>query len=153
MEESKNRPLSILERLANGDHLISDGATGTYLQMYETEPGFCPEELNVSRPKLIRNMASDYFLSGADLVLTNSFGANVFMLTKYGYGNRVREFNLLAAQHARSVAPTGHYVVGSVGPTGEFIHPLGEISESEMMASFVEQITALEDGGADAVVI
>ena len=153
MKETEDGRHSILQRLARGDHLVSDGATGTYLQSHGQEPGGCPEELNASRPDLIKRMASDYFQAGADMVLTNSFGGNVFMLKKYGYGDRVREFNLLAAQHARSVAPPGRYVVGSVGPTGEFLQPLGEISESDMMDAFTEQVTALEDGGADAVVI
>ena len=144
---------SILDRLARGDLLISDGATGTYLQNHGLESGGCPEELNYSLPEVVQGMARDYFEAGSDLVLTNSFGANRFMLRKYGYGDRVAEFNRLAARHARSQAPPGHYVVGSVGPTGEFIEPLGEVSEAEMLDAFVEQVTALEEGGADAVVI
>jgi 5-methyltetrahydrofolate--homocysteine methyltransferase len=75
------------------------------------------------------------------------------MLKKYGHGDRVQEFNRLAAEHARSQAPPGHFVVGSVGPTGEFLEPLGEVSEAEMRDAFTEQIVALEKGGADAVVI
>ena len=143
----------MLERLARGVPLISDGATGTYLQGHGLEPGGCPEELNASRPELVRGMAAEYFEAGADMVLTNSFGGNRFMLEKYGYGDRVTEFNRLAAQHARSVAPPGRYVVGSVGPTGEFLEPLGEVSEAEMLDAFVEQTAALEEGGADAVII
>ena len=146
-------PLSILERLARGEQLISDGATGTYLQSHDLEPGGCPEEFNVSHPDIVRGMAVAYFAAGSDMVLTNSFGGNRFMLKKYGYGDHVHEFNLLAAQHARSAAPDGHYVVGSVGPSGEFLEPLGDVSEAEMLDAFVEQITALEEGGADAVVI
>ena len=148
-DDSEN--LSILDRLANGNVLISDGATGTYLQMHGLEPGGCPEEFNASHPEVVRGMAREYFEAGSDLVLTNSFGGSKFMQKKYGYAGRVREFNKLAAEHARSQAPPGHYVVGSVGPTGEFLEPLGEVSESEMYDAFVEQITALEEGGADAV--
>ena len=144
---------TILERLARNETLISDGATGTYLQDHGLEPGGCPEEFNVSRPDVVKGMARSYFEAGSDMVLTNSFGGSRFMQKKYGYGDRVREFNRLAAQHARSQAPPGHHVVGSVGPTGEFLEPLGEVSESEMLDAFVEQITALEEGGADGVVI
>ncbi len=75
------------------------------------------------------------------------------MLKKYGHGQLVHELNKLAAQHARSQAPPGHYVAGSVGPTGEFLAPLGEVSAEEMLDGFIEQVTALEEGGADAVVI
>ena len=144
---------SILERLSRGDILISDGATGTYLQDRGLEPGGCPEEFNASHPEIVRGMATAYFEAGSDMVLTNSFGGNRFMLKKYGYGDRLREFNRLASEHARSAAPLGGYVVGSVGPSGEFLEPLGEVTETEMFEAFVEQVTALEEGGADAVVV
>ena len=144
---------SILDRLARGEILVSDGAAGTYLQERGLEPGGCPEELNMSRPDLIRGMAADYFAAGADMVLANSFGGSRFRLKKYGYADRVGEFNRLAAQHARSAAPPGRYVAGSVGPTGEFLDPLGAVSETDMLDAFIEQITALQEGGADAVII
>ncbi len=144
---------SLLDRLARGELLVSDGATGTYLQAHGLEPGGCPEEFNVSHPDIVRGMARAYFEAGSDMVLTNSFGGSKFMLKKYGHGDRVQEFNRLAAEHARSQAPPGHFVVGSVGPTGEFLEPLGEVSEAEMRDAFTEQIVALEKGGADAVVI
>ena len=153
MTQAEVKTLSILDRLARGDVLISDGATGTYLQSHGLEPGGCPEELNATRPDLVRHMAAEYFDAGADMVLTNSFGGSRFMLAKYGFGDRVTEFNRLAAEHARSVAPLGRFVIGSVGPTGEFLAPLGEVSESEMKEAFTEQITALQAGGADGVVV
>jgi 5-methyltetrahydrofolate--homocysteine methyltransferase len=143
----------ILDRLGAGDLLISDGATGTYLQQHGLEPGGCPEEFNVSHPEVVRGMARDYFEAGADMVLTNSFGGSKFMLGKYGFGDRVPEFNRLAAEHASSQAPEGRYVVGSVGPTGEFLEPLGEVTATEMYDAFADQITALAEGGADAFVI
>ena len=144
---------TILERLARGETLISDGATGTYLQRHGLEPGGCPEAFNVSHVETVRGMARQYFEAGADMVLTNSFGGSRFMLGKYGLADRVSEFNRLAAEHARRQAPEGCYVVGSVGPTGEFLEPLGELSESEMLDGFVEQIDALVAGGVDAVVV
>ena len=144
---------SMLERLERGEVLISDGATGTYLQAHGLEPGGCPEEFNASHPDVVRQMAREYFEAGSDMVLTNSFGGNPFMLKKYGHGDRVRELNRLAAEHARSAAPPGGLVAGSVGPTGEFLEPLGEVSEAEMYDGFVQQVTALEEGGADAIVV
>jgi 5-methyltetrahydrofolate--homocysteine methyltransferase len=74
---------SILHRLAKGEVLISDGATGTYLQAHGLEPGGCPEEFNFSNPEVVQGMARDYFEAGSNLVLTNSFGGNRFMLAKY----------------------------------------------------------------------
>ena len=145
--------MSLLDRLKQGDLLISDGATGTYLQDHGLESGGCPEEFNSTQPEVVQGMAKDYFDAGSDLVLTNSFGANRFMLKKYGHGQRVAELNRLAAQHARSQAPAGRYVLGSIGPTGEFLEPLGPVSQAEMLEAFTEQAVALEEGGADGVVI
>lgn len=146
-------PAALLERLNRGELLISDGATGTFLQQRGLEPGGCPEEFNASRPEVVREMARRYFEAGSDMTLTNSFGGSVFMQKKYGYGGRVAEFNRLAAEHARSQAPPGRFVVGSVGPTGEFLEPLGPVSEGAMYDAFTEQVKALEAGGADGVVV
>ena len=137
---------ALLERLRREGPLVSDGATGTFLQQHGLEPGGCPEEFNASRPEVVKEMARAYFEAGSDLVLTNSFGGSVFMQKKYGYEGRVFEFNKLAAQHARSQAPDRCYVMGSVGPTGEFLEPLGPVSENEMYEAFVQQIEALAEG-------
>lgn len=142
----------ILERLEN-EVLIFDGATGTYLQQHGLESGGCPELMNADAPDVIRGMAGAYFDAGADIVLTNSFGGTKFRLKHYEAQDRVAELNSLAAEHAKSQAGPGQFVAGSVGPTGEFIEPLGEVSESEMYDAFAEQITALEQGGADSVMI
>ena len=146
---------SILERLQAGEVLISDGATGTYLQQRGLEPGGCPEEFNASHPKVVQGMAKDYFDSGSDMVLTNSFGGSRFMQKKYGYEDRVAEFNQLAASHAASQKPgPDRYVLGSIGPTGEMMEPLPDgVSESEMYDALTEQAAALAEGGADAILI
>ena len=144
---------ALLERLGRGDLLISDSATGTFLQQHGLELGGCPEEFNASHPAVVRQMARQYFDAGSDMVLTNSFGGSIFMQAKYGHGERAAEFNRLAAQHARSQTPEGAFVVGSVGPTGKFLEPLGPVSEAQMYEAFVRQVTALEQGGADAVVV
>ena len=151
MTQDYSPPLK--QRLASGQLLISDGATGTYLQDHGLEPGGCPEEFNAAHPEIVRGMARDYFAAGSEMVLTNSFGANRFMLKKYGFGDRVEEFNKLAARHASCQRTAGRYVAGSVGPTGEFLEPLGPVTREEMLDAFVEQVTALEAGGADGVVI
>jgi 5-methyltetrahydrofolate--homocysteine methyltransferase len=143
----------ILDRLAAGETLIFDGATGTYLQQHGLEPGGSPELMNANNPDVIRGMAKSYFDAGSDIVLTNTFGGNRFMLQKYGVGERLYELNRLAAEHARSIAPPGKYVAGSIGPTGEFIEPLGDVTEDELYDTFAEMSKAFEAGGADAVMI
>jgi 5-methyltetrahydrofolate--homocysteine methyltransferase len=145
--------LGILDRLAAGDTLIFDGATGTYLQNNGLEPGGSPELMNAANPEVIKGMAQHYFDAGSDIVLTNTFGGNKFMLDRYDAGDRLFELNRLGAEHARSVAPEGKFVAGSIGPTGEFIEPLGTATEDELYEIFSEMSKAFEAGGADAVMI
>ncbi|MCL4367986.1 MAG: homocysteine S-methyltransferase family protein [Actinobacteria bacterium] len=144
---------SLIDRIEAGDVLISDGATGTYLQQHGLRAGECPEVLNLTAPAVVQGMAAAYFAAGSDLVLTNSFGGNVFRLRHYGYGDRVRELNQRAAVLARSAAPSGHLVIGSIGPTGEFLEPLGDVSSEAMAGAFAEQAQALAAGGVDGILV
>ena len=155
MASEQAKTHKILDRLASGEILISDGATGTYLQQHGLEAGGCPEEFNASHPDVVQGMAGAYFGAGSDMVLTNSFGGSRFMQKKYGYEGRLREFNRLAAEHAASQKPSdAHFVAGSVGPTGEMMEPLPDgVGESEMYDALAEQITALAEGGADAILV
>tara|TARA_Y100001936_G_scaffold24765_1_gene22715 strand:- start:5741 stop:6613 length:873 start_codon:yes stop_codon:yes gene_type:complete len=145
--------MKILDRLKNNEILIFDGATGTYLQKKGLIAGDSPEKMNIENPEIVKMMAKHYYDAGSDIVLTNSFGGNKFMLKKYGIEDKFYEVNRLAAELAKSVAPLGKYVCGSIGPTGEFLEPLGNISESEMYDVFTVMCKAFEDGGADAVMI
>ena len=145
--------MNLLQALKTKPFLISDGATGTYLQSNGLEPGGCPEELNLTRPELIAKMAEDYIGNGADLVLTNSFGGNPFMLSKYGLREKLKEINILAARIPKRVCSENNYVLGSIGPTGEFLAPLGPVTEQEMRDGFIEQSQALAEGGADGIII
>ena len=144
---------TLLERISAGEVLISDGATGTYLQANGLEPGGCPEAFNETHPQVIRQMAADYFDAGSDMVETNSFGGSRYMLKKYNFGDRVEQFNRMAAEHARFSAPPGRFVLGSIGPTGEFLEPNGTATEQEMYDVFAEQARGLADGGVDAFCI
>jgi 5-methyltetrahydrofolate--homocysteine methyltransferase len=145
--------MDLLNRIENGQVLVSDGATGTFLQNHGLSPGGSPEEFNESRPEIIKKMARSYFEAGSDMVLTNSFGGTIFRQGHYGYSDKVHLFNKLSAEHAVSQKPETGFVCGSIGPTGGFLEPLGEISRDEMSRAFLDQIKALEAGGVDAVVI
>lgn len=149
---SSNRP-GILERLAAGDLLVFDGATGSYLQEHGLEPGGCPELMNAEHPDVVREMAAQYFAAGSDMVLTNTFGANRIGLKRYKLDDRTRELNIKAVENARADAPPNGLVVGSVGPLGGLLEPLGDISEDAAYEALSEQMRALEEGGADGVVI
>lgn len=153
MTQTNAPALTILERLAKGDVLISDGATGSYLQQHGLKDGD-PEEWNATHPEVVQSMAKAYFDAGSDMVLTNTFGGTALRQSHYGFENRIAEFNILAAQHARSVAPEGCFVVGSAGPTGVVIDdPLSDnpVSDEQAYEAFKEQIMALAEGGVDAV--
>jgi len=144
---------AFLERIQTGELLISDGATGTYLQQHGLEAGGCPEEMNASKPEVIKQMAREYFEAGSDMVETNTFGGSRYMLAKYDYGDRVHELNRLGAEHARSVTPEGCFVLGSIGPTGEFIEPNGTATKDQMYGVFCQQCEGLAAGGVDAFCI
>ena len=143
----------LLERVHSGEILVSDGATGTYLQSNGLEPGACPEEFNSSHADVIRQMAANYFSAGSDMVETNSFGGSRFMMKKYNFEDHVVEWNRLGAEHARSAASPDQFVIGSIGPTGEFLEPNGLITEAEMLQVFREQVQGLAEGGVDAICI
>ena len=132
--------------------LLGDGATGTFLQSRGLEPGGCPELMNVEKEEAVLEMADNYFKAGSDFVLTNTFGGSPFMLKKYGYEKNVEEFNRKAAEIAKSVCPENKFVFGSIGPTGEFLEPLGNVTEKEMENGFERQLNGLIEGGVDGII-
>ncbi len=144
---------NIITLLRSGQILLCDGGMGTELQKRGMPTGVCPEEYTVSHPELMQSIYSDYFDAGADIVETNTFGANRSRLALHGFEDRVAEFCQKSAQLAKSVCPTGKFVAGSMGPTGDILKPLGPRSPDDAMGFFVEQATALADGGADAIFV
>lgn len=138
--------------LASGRPLLADGATGTNLFAMGLTSGDAPERWNLDHPDRVLELHRRFVEAGADIVLTNTFGANARRLALHGLETRAREINRVAAQLARSVADAaGRTVVvgGSVGPTGELFEPLGALTESAAVEVFAEQIAGLAEGGAD----
>ena len=144
---------SIIERISAGEILFCDGAMGTFLQAKGLQPGDCPELWCVEKPLEVKDVHRRYREAGSDIVETNSFGGSCYKLKHYGLDARVAELNRAAATLAREVAGDSQHVLGSVGPTGEFMFPLGLETEENFIAAFREQIDALQQGGADAIVI
>ena len=133
--------------------IVSDGAWGTMLQDNGLPVGECPEAWNVSHPDVVKSIPEAYIEAGAEVVLTNSFGGSPLKLAKYGLEKKAAEYNFAAAQISKQAAQGKALVLASVGPTGQFLAPLGTISETEMIENFKIQIKSLSDGGADAILI
>ena len=132
--------------------LVSDGAWGTMLQAAGLAAGDCPEEWNVSHPDAVRAVAQAYAEAGSDLVLTNTFGGSPCKLAKTGHGDFVAQFNAAGALLSLEGAPKC-VVAGSVGPTGEFLAPFGEMDEEAMESVFSAQIGPMFEAGLGAVCI
>lgn len=114
----------------------------------------CYDELNITHPDVIREIHQDYLRAGAEIIETNTFGANAFRLERHRSADRVHEFNLAGARLAReAVAGSEAYVAGSVGPLGIRIEPLGKTSFAEARAAFRDQIAALVEGGVDLIIL
>lgn len=144
----------ILERVANGEILISDGAMGTFLQAKGLKPGECPEQWCITHPDDIKSIAEAYVSAGSDIVETNSFGGSSYKLSEFGLEDKVAEFNKAAAQIAKKVISGKGYVAASVGPTGQIVEDEGGmVLEADLYNSFKEQVIALAEGGADALCI
>jgi homocysteine S-methyltransferase len=120
----------------------------------------CYDELNVSQPEMIRSVHQQYLQAGAEVIETNTFGANSFRLERFGLREKVREFNLAGAAIARQTVDairekqgSEAFVAGAVGPLGVRLEPLGKLSLEEARAAFAEQISALAEGGVDLLII
>ncbi|CUH95776.1 hypothetical protein P22_1856 [Propionispora sp. 2/2-37] len=130
-----------------------DGAMGTMLQKAGLAPGSCPELWNIEQPENITAVHRQYIAHGADIIETNTFGANRIKLSHYGLSHQVAALNKAAVTAARASCTAHTKIAGSVGPTGKFIAPLGELSFDEAYDVFAEQISALHQAGVDMILI
>jgi methionine synthase I (cobalamin-dependent)/5,10-methylenetetrahydrofolate reductase len=142
----------VLQRLEKRP-LVCDGAMGTMLYAKGVSLNRCFDELNLSSPHLVKEVHVGYVKAGAELLETNTFGANRFRLEKFDLADKVREINLAGARLARESAGEDLYVAGAVGPLGLRLEPLGPTSLEEARAAFREQIEALATGGVDLIII
>jgi len=138
--------------LATMDVVVLDGAMGTMLFNAGLVSGASPEEWNVSHPERVRAVHRSYIDSGSNIILTNSFGGTRYRLKLHKLQDRVFELNRAAAENARAEADAADRLVlvgGSMGPTGELLQPMGNMTFDEAKAAFAEQARGLVAGGVD----
>jgi 5-methyltetrahydrofolate--homocysteine methyltransferase len=142
-----------LQRLASGEVLVADGAIGTMLMERGLQPGQPPESFNLTHTDVLEDVARAYLEAGADIIQTNTFGANRLKLQTYGLGNKVSTINRNAVLAVKKVVGEAAYVYGSCGPTGRFLEPYGEVTVDEMYEVYLEQIGTLCSAGVDIICI
>lgn len=144
----------IEELLQTEPYLLLDGAMGTMLFSQGLTEGAAPELWNVEHPDRVRNVHRAYIEAGSRIVLTNSFGGTSYRLKLHNLQDRVYELNKAAAENARAEADAvAHRVLvgGSMGPSGELLQPMGNMSFEDCQAAFAEQARGLTAGGADVL--
>ncbi len=143
-----------VDRLFAGGTVLCDGAMGTMLYGRGVFINRCYDELNLSQPDLVREVHAEYLQAGAEVIETNTFGANRFRLEHFGLQDKVREINLAGVKLARQCVEqirekqaSAAFVAGSIGPLGVRLEPLGKVGLDEARAAFAEQIRAMAEGG------
>lgn len=132
-------------------HLF-DGAMGTMLQKYGLAGSECPDYCNVSHPDIVQRIHREYAEAGSEYITTNTFGASPLKLADYGLEDQVEAIAQAAVRNARAASPHIR-VAGDIGPTGQFIRPLGDLSFDEAASNFYRLAKALADAGADCLII
>jgi len=145
---------ALLERLLDPEALVVfDGAMGTMIYARGVFINQCYDELSIRAPELIRAIHDEYVHAGAEVIETNTFGANRIKLEQHGLSAEVRQINTAAAKLARAAAGDTVLVAGAVGPLGVRLEPYGPTSRDDARAIFAEQMRALKDGGADLFIL
>jgi methionine synthase I (cobalamin-dependent)/5,10-methylenetetrahydrofolate reductase len=149
-----------VDRLFSGGTVLCDGAMGTMLYSCGVFINRSYDELNVTQPETVRSVHEQYLQAGAEMIETNTFGANSFRLERFGLRDKVGDFNRAGAAIARQCVDairekqgTQAFVAGAVGSLGLRLEPLGKTSLAEARAAFAEQIAALAEGGVDLLMV
>src|SRR5437588_4282220 len=145
-----------LSRRLGAGPLLCDGAMGTLLYARGVSLDACFDVLNLNNPRVVQSIHADYIAAGADCIETNTFGANRFKLAVHGLEKQVREINRRGAALARDVRESSGrdvFVLGSIGPLGKYLAPLGTVTRDEALAAFREQAEALLEGGVDGFIV
>jgi len=136
--------------------LLADGAMGTLLHARGIAQNACLDAAVLDNPDIVRRAHEEYIAAGADIIETNTFGANRFRLARHGFDDRVRDINFRAARlarDAREIHGSPIFVAGAIGPTGRMLATVGDVRPEEVRAAFREQAEALLEGGVDLIIL
>jgi methionine synthase I (cobalamin-dependent)/5,10-methylenetetrahydrofolate reductase len=133
--------------------LVADGAMGTALYAKGIFLNRCYDELNLSVPALIRDIHQEYVRAGAEIIETNTYGANRKRLAAFGFAEKLGQINQAGVRIAREVARDQAFVAGAMGPLGVRLEPLGPVSFAEARELFREQAAALAEAGVDLIIL
>src|SRR5256884_94233 len=146
-------PINLRDLLADGKVHVLDGAMGTMLYSKGFFLNVCYDELNLKQPKLVQEVHEAYVRAGAEILETNTFGANPVKLGSYGLADDTEKINQAAAELARRAAAGRASVAGAIGPLGVRIEPFGPTSREEAFAHFQRQVRGLLAGGVDGFIL
>ncbi|HEU4827736.1 MAG TPA: bifunctional homocysteine S-methyltransferase/methylenetetrahydrofolate reductase [Gemmatimonadales bacterium] len=144
---------TLRELLDDGRVHVADGAMGTMLYGRGVFLNVCYDELNLRQPDLIRDIHREYVRAGAELLETNTFGANPLKLASHGLADETERINAAAAILAREAAGGRAAVAGAIGPLGVRVEPFGELALAEAEAAFARQVRGLLEGGVDGFIL
>ncbi|HXE58575.1 MAG TPA: bifunctional homocysteine S-methyltransferase/methylenetetrahydrofolate reductase [Gemmatimonadales bacterium] len=144
---------TLRELIADGRVHVFDGAMGTMLYARGVFLNVCYDELSLRQADLVRGIHRDYVKAGAELLETNTFGANPLKLATYGLAEETERINAAAARLAREAAGSRAAVIGAIGPLGRRIEPYGEMAVEEARDAFARQVRGLLDGGVDGFIL
>jgi methionine synthase I (cobalamin-dependent) len=143
---------STLEHLLAGGPVVTDGAWGTQLQAHGLPVGECPDAWNLSSPDEVEAVGRAYVEAGSQVILTNTFGANGYILSRHGLARRAVEINRAGVAISRRAAEGRARVFASLGPSGVMLM-LGEVAAADLEAAFAQQVEAMARAGADGIVV
>ena len=141
---------TLTQKISEGLFFLA-GARGTQLMARGIESG-CNEMLNIESPQIVTDIHHSYFDAGSDGVYTNTFGANEITLARHNLADKAEQINAAAVKIAKKVAGD-RYVIGDIGPCGEFLKPLGTLEPEKLKAAFARQAKALCGAGVDGFAI
>lgn len=143
---------SLIDNLVKNGPVVTDGSWGTQMQARGLKRGESPDSWNLTRPEQVIEVASSYVEAGSQVILTNTFGANRFILSGFGLAHQVEEINREGVLLSRKAAGDSARVFASIGPSGKMLIT-GEVTETDLAEAFEAQAKALSSAGPDAIIV